>query len=80
MIVSSTENLPIVEDLAAHDVPTYTPAVLPTLAPQPIVAEHLRVEVVCLERRVVDMADGTFEEEKSVVVDELVASIEPVES
>jgi hypothetical protein len=47
--------------------------------PKPVVAQDLRVEVVRLKGRVVHVALGALEEEEAVVVDELVAAVEPEE-
>lgn len=68
---------PVVEDLAAHDVPADAPAVLVALVAQPVVTQDLGVEVVRLEGRVVHMALGTLEEEEAVVVDLLGAAVQP---
>jgi hypothetical protein len=47
---------------------------------QPVVAQHLRIEVVRLEGRVVDVHLGPLEEEEAVVVDQLVAAVQPEEN
>lgn len=70
---------PVVEDLAAHDVAADAPAVLVALVAQPVVAEDLGVKVVRLEGRVVHVALGALEEEEAVVVDLLVAAVQPEE-
>jgi hypothetical protein len=58
----------------------YTPAVLVSLVPQPVVAEDLGVKVVCLERRVVDVrGPGSLKEEEAVMVHELVSPVESKE-
>lgn len=62
---------PIIKDLTTHDMPPDPPTVLPTFMPQPIMPQNLRVEIVRLEARVVDMTFGALEEEEAVVVDEL---------
>ena len=70
---------PVVKDLATHDMPAHAPAVLVSLVPEPVVAEDLGVEIVCLEGRVMDVVLGALEEEEDVVVDELLAAVEAVE-
>lgn len=70
---------PVVEDLAAHDVPAHAPAVLVALVAQPVVPQHLGVEVVRLEGRVVDVELGALEEEEGVVVDALRAAVDAEE-
>lgn len=70
-------DLPVIEDLAAHDMPAHTPAVLPTLVPQPVVTQHLGVEVMCLEGRVVDVgSSGPFKEEEAVMVHKVFSSVQ----
>jgi hypothetical protein len=69
--------LPIVEDLAAHDVPADAPAVLIALVAKPIMAQNLGIEVVRLKGRVVDVRPGTLEEEEAVMVYKVVSSVEP---
>ncbi len=56
--------------------PADAPANLIALLAQPVVAEHLRVEVMGLERRVVHVRDWAFEEEEGVVVDERGSAID----
>ena len=51
-------HLPVVENLAAHDVTADTPAIVVTLFPQPIVPEDLRVEIKRLVGRVVNVEFG----------------------
>ncbi len=70
---------PVVEDLAAHDVPSHAPAVLISRMTQPVVPEHLGVEVVRLEGRVVHVVLGSLEEEEAVVVYELVSAVQAEE-
>lgn len=70
---------PVVEDLAAHNVAAHAPAVLVALVAQPVVAQDLGVKVVGLEGGVVHVALGALEEEKAVVVDLLVAAVQPEE-
>jgi hypothetical protein len=56
-----------------------TPAVLVSPLAQPIMAQNLGVKVVRLKRGVMDVHLGAFEKEEAVVVDKLVASVEPEE-
>lgn len=67
--VGQVQYVPVVEDLAAHDVPADSPAVLVILLRQPRVAEHLDVEIEDLEARMVHVEHGALEKEKRVVVD-----------
>jgi hypothetical protein len=58
-------------------VPPNTPAVFIALVTHPVVAEHLGVEVVRLEGRVMDMGGSrAFEEEEAVVVNKLRSAVE----
>ena len=41
--------------------------------------QHLRIKVMRLETRMMNMTFGAFEEEKAVVVDEFLPTIEPAE-
>lgn len=50
-----THDIPVVEDLGAHDVPADAPAILVAALPKPIVAQNLYVKVVYFKRRVVNM-------------------------
>lgn len=72
-------HLPVVKDLTPNHVSSHTPAVCVSLMPQPIVPQHLSIEVVRLERRVVYVRLWSFEEEEAVVVDKLPASVEAKE-
>ena len=56
--------------------PTHAPTVLIPLLDQPIVAQHLGVEIKDLVRGVVDVVLGPRVEEEAVVVDELVAAVQ----
>ena len=60
--------LPVVKDLASHYVAAHAPAVLVPLLAQPVVPEHLDVEVMDLVGCVVYMAFGPFEDEEAVVI------------
>ena len=76
---SRSKGLPVIEDLAAHDVAPDAPAVGVPLLAEPVVAQHLGVKVVRLERRVVDVHLGALEEEEAVVVDQVVAAVQAEE-
>lgn len=49
------EHAPVIKDLASHDMPTNTPAILISLLPEPMVAQQLRIKIMRLERRMMDM-------------------------
>ena len=70
---------PIIKDLTPHNMPPHPPAVLVPLVPQPIMTQNLGVEIMRLKARVVDVALGAFEEEETVVIDELGAAVEAAE-
>lgn len=40
---------PIVKDLTSHDMTTNSPAVFIALTAEPVVSQHLRIEIMCLE-------------------------------
>jgi len=63
------KNSPVVKNLTAHHVPPDAPAVGVPLVAQPVVTQNLRVKVVRLEGRVVDVHLWTLEKEEAVVVD-----------
>jgi hypothetical protein len=67
--------IPIIKDLAAHDMSSHTPTVLVAFVAEPVVAQHLCVKIMCFKRGVMDMAFRSLEEEETVVVDELSTSI-----
>ena len=67
---------PVIEYLAAHYVPAYAPAVLVAVLPEPVVAQHLGVEIMRLEGGVVHVILGAFEEEETVMVYKLIASVQ----
>ena len=71
---------PIIEDLTSHNMPPNTPAILPPLVPQPVMTQHLRVKVMRLETRMMNVTFGAFEEEKAVVVHELFSTIKSAEA
>jgi hypothetical protein len=62
--------LPIVEDLAADDVPADAPEIAPALRVQPFVAEHLVVEIMDLERGVMEMRRRPLGEGDGMMVGE----------
>lgn len=45
-----SRSLPVVEDLATHDMPTHSPAVSIALLSQPVMPEQLSTEIMRLER------------------------------
>jgi hypothetical protein len=71
---------PVIEDLASHNMSSHAPTVLPPLMPQPVMTKNLRVKVMCLKARMMDMALRAFEEEKAVVVHELLAAVKSAEA
>ena len=72
---SSNNHIPIIENLTPQYMPPNPPAILISLLDQPIVPEHLRVEIEHLEGRMVHVRFGSFEEEEAVVVDDLLAAV-----
>jgi hypothetical protein len=68
--------LPVIKDLTSHNVPPNTPAILVSLANQPVVSQNLGIKVMDLERRVVDMKSWALEKEERVMLNEFVATIE----
>lgn len=72
---SKHANIPIIENLTPQYMPPYPPTVLVSLLDQPIVPEHLRVEIKHLEGRMVHVRFGALEEEETVVVDEFLAAV-----
>lgn len=69
-------NTPIVKNLTSHDMTTNPPAVFVAFTPEPVVAQHLSIEIVCLEGGVVYVGLWAFEEEEAVVVDQLGATVQ----
>lgn len=69
------QNIPVIKDLTSHDVTSYTPAVLIPLAAQPVMTQHLSVEIMCFKRRVMYVRLGTFKEEKAMVIDQFRTTI-----
>lgn len=72
-------HLPVIENLASHDMASYAPAILVSLEAQPIVSQHLSVKVVRLKGRMMHVAFWPFEEEEGVMVHKLTPSRETVE-
>jgi len=70
------EDTPVIENLTAHDMSAYAPAVLIALLVQPGVAQHLDIEIKDLEARVVHVELGPLEEEEAVVVHHLGAPVQ----
>jgi hypothetical protein len=70
---------PVVEDLATHDMSSHAPAVFVALLAQPVVTKDLRVKVMGLVRCVVDVELGALEEEKDVMVYQLLSAVQPEE-
>ncbi len=70
---------PIIEYLAAHYVPAHAPAVLVAVLPEPVVAQHLGVEIVRLEGRMMHVVLGALEEEEAVMIYKLIASVQAEE-
>jgi hypothetical protein len=71
--------VPVIEDLTSHDMPSNSPAVLVLLLQQPIVPQKLNVKVVHFEARVVDMKLWPLKEEETVVVNHLISAIKVTE-
>lgn len=66
---------PVVKNLTTQDVPADTPHALVPLGRQPLMAKLLRVEVVHLERTVVDVRFLSLAQEDCVVIDVVSASV-----
>ena len=64
---------PIIEDLAAKDMATHTPELLPPLLLEPFAAHHHFVRILHLERAMMHMRGRRFEKKDAVVVDPLVS-------
>lgn len=64
-------NIPVIEDLASHDMSSDSPAILVTFLAQPVMPKGLCVKVIGLVGRMVDVRLGTFEEEEAMVVHKL---------
>jgi len=47
--------------------------------PQPVMTQHLRIEVVRFKARMMDMTFGALEEEETMMIDELLAAIQSAE-
>lgn len=48
--------------------------------PQPVMAQHLRVEIMRLETRMMNMALRPFEEKEAVVIDKFFPAVEAAEA
>lgn len=59
--------------------PPHPPAICIPLVAQPVMPQHLSVKVVRLKRRVVDVHLGPLKEEEAVMVDTLLATVQPEE-
>lgn len=59
--------------------PTNAPAILIPLVAKPVVAKELCIKIVCLKGRMVNVALGSFKEEKRVVVHKLFTSVKSCE-
>lgn len=70
---------PVIKDLTPHNMSANTPTILPTLMPEPVMPKHLGVKIVRLKARMVHMALRALEEEKAVVVHELLSAVESTE-
>ncbi len=68
--------LPIIKDLAPQYMSPHPPRILIPLLNQPIMAQHLRIEVKHLKRRMMDMSFWSFEEEKAVMIHELETAVQ----
>lgn len=69
-------HVPIIKNLTPQYMSSHPPTVLIALLNQPVVPEHLRVEIEDFERRVMHVTLGPLEEKEAVVVDELVATVQ----
>lgn len=67
--------LPIIKDLTPQHMSPHPPAILILLLDQPIMPQHLRIEVKHLERRMMDMCFWSFENEEAVVIYELETAV-----
>lgn len=47
---------------------TNAPAILIALLPEPMVTQQLRIEIMRLERRMMDVRFGPFEHEEAMVI------------
>lgn len=61
-------NSPVVKDLASHNMAPDSPAVLISLLTKPMMSEKLRVEIMSLIGRMMDMTLWPLEEEETVMV------------
>lgn len=77
--VVEKHDLPVINDLAPHDMSPYAPAVLPSFLSEPIMSQYLCVEIVGLEGRMMYVRFGPFKEEETVVVDQLLSAVQAAE-
>ena len=64
----SREYAPVIKYLTSHNMPTNTPAILIALLPEPMVTQQLRIKIMRLERRMMDVRFGPFEHEEAMVI------------
>lgn len=69
-------HVPIIENLTPQYMSAHAPTILIAFLDQPIVPEHLGVEIKHLERRMVHVRFGPLEEKEGVVVDKLLATVQ----
>jgi len=60
--------------------PSNSPAVLPPLVSQPVMAEDLGIEVVCFKRRMMNVPFWSLKEEETMVIYQLFTSIKTTKS
>jgi hypothetical protein len=60
---------PVVEDLTSKHVPSDAPHQVIPLVLQPLMTESLRIKIMDLITRMVDMEFGAFEKEEAVMID-----------
>ena len=73
---AGARRVPIIENLTSQNMSSHPPAILIPLFDQPVVPQHVRVEIKHLERRVVYVRFGPLKEEEAVVVDEFVSAVQ----
>jgi hypothetical protein len=56
-------------------VPAHAPTIFIALVAEIVVAEHLDVEIMHFERRVMNMGTGTFINEEAVVIGEYLSQV-----
>ena len=70
------QDIPVVKDLASHHMSTHSPTILILLLYQPSMAKHLNIEIKDLKTRMMDMELRTLEEEKCVVINPVLTSVQ----